>query len=252
MNNRRRTSHSSQRGFSKRQTRITPSTVGIAIVVFVAGILTTLFAIDHYSNQPDTTGEGVKKNQMGEKTLGNQVIEFLDREEARMSGLEQTIADPNWTCVKSKLTGANPNDVSLLYSSEMGSVSFFQFRRGMINVPENLNAEAFKREIAITKRGLDQLSAAATITDVELKEVSLVKLGESDTPAVRGTFLMARDGTTLTSEVYVWSFRNRFLKLNLAPRPPLKDSDRKIFDSLLTRFGKACEQNQSQSGNEAQ
>lgn len=129
---------------------------------------------------------------------------------------------------------------SIAYNHEQGvTLTLYQYTRELSVIPDDLSADVVVEEFAISNSGLNEAVDLGIYDSVELTETGVIKLGESETNSHWSSYIVKRDDTKSATEVYLWTFKNKFYKLRLSSSVDRSKSMKKAIRDLLTALGEA-------------
>ena len=116
---------------------------------------------------------------------------------------------------------------SINYESEEGGrVTIYVYNGGKKNIPNDLNDKIIKNELNNAKSEIQKVADMGYYQNVKEVKNDMVTLGGASgkVKALRVLYNFSASGQNLTSEIYMFSHQNRFIKIR-ATRPRDKDEN---------------------------
>ena len=119
------------------------------------------------------------------------------------------------------------------------TVTLYQFNRGLDSIPDDVESEAIKEEMAGVHDAIQQAKRLGYYDKAEEKAAKTITLGESKVKALWCRYLIEKRGEQTNSQCFVTTSNNRFIKI----RVTFEDSEKaqEKLNELIAEFGKAIE-----------
>ncbi|MEQ8854003.1 hypothetical protein [Gimesia sp.] len=152
---------------------------------------------------------------------------------------------PDWKRSAPRALPASDHGFSVAYDHAGGmTVTFYQFTRGLKEIPDNLNSEPVQNEMKHAKASIEQAVELGLWNSATETDHGTVSLGDSPQKALWCRYQLATDQGEVNSDTYVWSHANTFFKLRCTGHAKNPLDDVKTLTPLLTALGDACSEKQ--------
>ncbi len=126
--------------------------------------------------------------------------------------------------------------VSYSYDHPQMAVTIYKFDRGLVQIPNDLEAHEITRELASAGQAIKQ-AARMGIWDSALEvDSGQTTLGKSTYKAIWSKHELKKDGTSFPSFTYLWVHENMFYKVRASAQTNSGNS-MDILEPLLTEIG---------------
>lgn len=179
-----------------------------------------------------------------------QEIQKLEQEAAKATPPAPVIPLPDlpgWTHSAPRALPASDHGFSVAYDHTKGmKVTFYQFTRGLKEIPDDLNSEPVQNEMIHAKAGIQQAVELGIWKSATETDHGTVSLGDSLQKALWCRYQLATDNGEVNSDTYVWSYANTLFKLRCTGRAKNPLDDVKTLTPLLTALGNECSAKQKE------
>jgi hypothetical protein len=123
------------------------------------------------------------------------------------------------------------------YDSDAGRVTVYFYNGGLKNISDDIKSATLKDEMANAKNGIYQLGEMGIYQNVKEVKNDTVALGGASgkVKALHSLFNFSAKGQELVSEIYLFGYKNNFVKIR-ATRPKQADAENKAFADLLAKL----------------
>jgi hypothetical protein len=179
-----------------------------------------------------------------------QEIQKLEQEAAQAIPPEPVIPLPDlpgWTHSPARALPAEDHGFSVGYSHGKGmQVTYYQFTRGLKEIPDNLNSEAVQNEMKTATAGIEQAVELGIWKAAQEIDHGTVSLGDSSQKALWSRYRLTTDQGEAISDTYVWPYANTLFKLRCTGHAKNPIDDVKVLTPLLTALGNECSEKKDQ------
>ena len=122
------------------------------------------------------------------------------------------------------------------------TVTFYQFTRGLRDIPDDLRSDPIQIEMKRAKEGIQLAIQAGFWQSAKETDSGIVRLGASTKRALWSRHVLNVDGDEMTSDTYVWSHKNTLFKARctFSGRDTNAEIETEDLSELLTALGNAC------------
>lgn len=120
-------------------------------------------------------------------------------------------------------------------SSEGGTVTIYIYNGGNKEISSDLNNQTIKNEMERSKNEIQKVGELGYYDDVKLIKDDTVKLGgeSGKVESLRSLFNFSIRGTDVTSEIYLFSYHNNFIKIRATRMRDKEEEENEAFAALL-------------------
>ncbi|QDT69791.1 hypothetical protein MalM25_27320 [Planctomycetes bacterium MalM25] len=143
-----------------------------------------------------------------------------------------------WVKRQTQPLPAADHGFTVAYQHESGLVvTFYQYTRGLVSIPEDVGSAPVRDEMRYAKQGIKQVVQLGHWQDAKHLKTEVVQLGDSQQQALWAKYKLMVDGMALDSEIYIWTRDNTLFKVRSTNPSETKEASRSILKPLLTTFG---------------
>jgi hypothetical protein len=149
--------------------------------------------------------------------------------------------------VRSEPRSLPPEDhgFTVAYDHRSGlAVTLYRFTRGLRVIPDDLQSGPTQDEMQRAKAGIEQGVQLGYWQAAKETDNGVAPLGDSAKQALWSRFIITVNGNAVTSDTYVWSHSNAFLKIRCTGQSLNSEAEAKVLSELLTALGNACSSNE--------
>jgi hypothetical protein len=160
------------------------------------------------SDKPEKTVDGVAPITLKDLAVDFPDVEGWEREEIQKYPSEELGFSVNYESI------------------EGGRVTIYVYNGGKRNIPDDLSDKILKNELNTARNEIRRVADMGLYQDVKELKNDTVTLGGANgkVKALRTLYNFSANGRNLTSEIYMFAHRNRFIKIR-ATRPRDKDEN---------------------------
>lgn len=151
---------------------------------------------------------------------------------------------PGWVRAEPRPLPIEDDGFTVAYEHESGlGATFYQFTRGLTDIPNDVSASSVKREMQRAKTGIEQAAELGYWERAKEITAATVDLGKSQQRALWSQYELTVDGQTVVSDIYVWGCADAFFKLRCTSRSEDVAPNEVVLEPLLTALGTASQKN---------
>lgn len=179
--------------------------------------------------------EKVKKERVQAIAHSRSMTEDFPRPLIRLPKID------GWT--RSRLQPLDPEDhgYTISYEHHFGiSVTLYQYRRKYDSISESLDDPVVTKEMDRAKERVHEAVKMDYWQSANETGSGITELGQSKQKSLWSRFVLAVENGALTSDIYVWSYKNSFFQLRCTTSSQHSELEQEILGELLTAIGEAC------------
>lgn len=196
--------------------------VQITLSIFFVLLLTQTAAVAQ-DKSSDNADKNTKASQ-SDATVGERKskVEFPDIEGWKKSVIKNPVAELG--------------DM-IHYDSDKGRVTVYFYNGGVKKISDDVRNEIVKDEMENAKNGIYQLGEMGIYQNVKEIKSDTVALGGASgkVKALHSLFSFSARGQELVSEIYLFGYRDNFVKIR-ATRPKAESAENRAFAGLLAKL----------------
>ena len=217
-----------------------PLWAGFAAVAGFFAIWMAVAAIGKLFEADDTLVEQIESNDARTSDLDRATRQFVSGVQKQKRGLRTLPVVEGWNRGNLIVGATEEDDLSCDYTNGNTLARFFQVSRRQTMITDELQHPVVRREFALAKKGFEMLVESRVATGVKEGPIERHSLGATSLECMHQTVELTSDQGNKRSDIYVWTFENRILKLIVTGPSGRSESDWTQLDDLLAAFANAC------------
>ncbi len=209
----------------------------LSIVIVAFFVVTASGCSEPQTPSDSTTGKTTSQNNEYQFNSIEQSVRRSQNGEV-LEPVIDLVTPPGWSKSELRALPTDDHGFTVAFEHESGlCVTLYQYTRGQSSIPDDVDSASVREELQLAKNGIEQAVEFGFWQAAKENASGTIMLGDSQQKALWSQYNLTVDGTTVASDIYVWTCSNAFLKLRCSSRSEDVTSNQTVLKPLLTSLG---------------